>query len=95
MGLCSSTSAAAEATPPPLQPIAVAGGNIEEDSGTTDMLKVQQLAEIFPTWDVDALAGVLSTCHGDINQALGVVRDWSNADAHSGVNGKNGSSFLT
>jgi hypothetical protein len=95
MGLCSSSSAAASGGAPRLEAPLRAVVVQQHSDAADDALKVQQLVEIFPTWDVDALAGVLSTCHGDLNQALGVVRDWSSADAHGGITGGNNGFFFS
>ena len=57
MGLCGSSSSAVNAGP--LQAV-VLGGRGEGAADSSNSFKVQQLANIFPTWDADALAGVLS-----------------------------------
>ncbi len=91
MGLCGSSSSAVNAGP--LQAVVV-GGRGEGAADSSNSFKVQQLANIFPTWDADALAGVLSTCHGDMERSIQVVQSWSNADSQAGVSGSNsGASF--
>ena len=81
MGLCGAKKDATfdRGVPPGLAEKNVAGDrrDREEPAGNENVLR---LTKMFPTWDPEALAEVLRTCHQDFEKALQVIGDWSEAD---------------
>lgn len=79
MGLCSSASVGGEKDA--VFDRGVPPGVATDDAAVgSDREKVLQLTQLFPTWDPEALSDVLKTCHQDIEMALKVIGEWSEAD---------------